>query len=111
MVPLSALVDMVRIFCLMQRGVPIDTLYAELVTKEIQHLRSTLQNFLYFSTLGSTYCTFEVWFALRVSPAVTRLTVYRWLQVPRRASLRKVATRRGIPAQVARVWRRKNTYV
>ena len=60
----------------MQRGVSIDTLCADLVAKEIQHLIQDYEKIKIFLV----FCLEKL--ALRGHPAVTRLTVYRWLQVP-----------------------------
>ena len=69
-------------------------LYAELVAKEFQHQTP------YYEKNHSFLEVVHVKLALRGHPAVTWLTVYRWLQV--------VAIRRGTPAQVARARRPKN---
>ena len=43
-----------------------------------------ISDFFMFCVVLLCFALYVAWFALRVPPAVTRLTVYRWLQVARR---------------------------
>ena len=80
-------------------------LHVPMCTRERRVLRTPSLTKREFPKLGFRVCYCDNGADLRVSPAATRLTVYRRPQVPRIARFRMVATRRGISALGTRLGR------